>query len=75
MICFIVLLYKCIYIVFLADARRIINAGGFSINQEKVTNVNEVLSDSAHILPNKVSLARVGESYYIICILHLWFDC
>ena len=49
------------------DARRIIEAGGFYINQQRITNANEILTYSVHILPNKVSLARVGKS--ISCIL------
>nr|CAD7439483.1 unnamed protein product [Timema bartmani] len=42
------------------DARRIISAGGFYINQQRATNIDEVLSTTTHILPNNVSLVRVG---------------
>ncbi|CAG2060658.1 unnamed protein product, partial [Timema podura] len=49
------------------DARRIISAGGFYINQQRATNIDEVLSTSTHILPNNVSLVRVGKkNYYIV---------
>ncbi|XP_075221677.1 tyrosine--tRNA ligase, mitochondrial isoform X2 [Lycorma delicatula] len=52
------------------DAKRIISAGGFSINQKKVTNIDEVLSDAVHILPNKISLARVGKRNYWVVKWH-----
>lgn len=48
------------------DATRIIKAGGFYINHQRVMNSNEVLSHSIHILPNKVSLVRVGKKNYWI---------
>ncbi|XP_066259779.1 tyrosine--tRNA ligase, mitochondrial [Euwallacea similis] len=49
------------------DALRIISAGGFSINQRKVTNPSEIVSLNAHVLQNKISLLRVGKrNYYII---------
>lgn len=48
------------------DARRIIKAGGFYINHQRVINSDEVLSHSIHILPNKVSLVRVGKKNYWI---------
>ncbi|RZF32167.1 hypothetical protein LSTR_LSTR004030 [Laodelphax striatellus] len=49
------------------DARRIIAAGGFSINYQKVVNQDELLSDTVHILPNKITLARVGKrNYWVI---------
>lgn len=49
-----------------SDARRIIQAGGFYINHQRVTNVDEVLSPSVHVLPNKVSVVRVGKKNYWI---------
>jgi len=49
------------------DACRIIPAGGFYINHQRITNINEVLTLSIHILPNKISLVRVGKrNYWII---------
>ncbi|GLV44987.1 Tyrosyl-tRNA synthetase mitochondrial [Carabus blaptoides fortunei] len=49
------------------DALRIISAGGFYINNNRVKNVNEVLSPSSHFLPNGITLVRVGKkNYYII---------
>lgn len=49
------------------DAERIIAAGGFYINQKRATNPNEMLVKGVHILPNDVSLFRVGKkNYYIV---------
>lgn len=49
------------------DASRIIPAGGFYINHSKVTNINEVITPGIHILPNKLTLVRVGKkSYHVI---------
>lgn len=45
---------------FIDDAQRIISAGGFYINHQKITNINEIMTLSLHILPNKISLVRVG---------------
>ncbi|XP_050520707.1 tyrosine--tRNA ligase, mitochondrial isoform X2 [Daktulosphaira vitifoliae] len=49
-----------------SDACRIITAGGFYINHQRMTNLNEILTISAHILPNKISLVRVGKRNYWI---------
>ncbi|XP_050671045.1 tyrosine--tRNA ligase, mitochondrial [Leptidea sinapis] len=50
-----------------SDALRIIQAGGFYINHQKVKKVDEVITQAAHILPNLTSLLRVGKrNYYII---------
>ncbi|XP_023288902.1 tyrosine--tRNA ligase, mitochondrial isoform X1 [Orussus abietinus] len=46
------------------DAMRIINAGGFYINHQKITNVNEAITPGIHVLPNKVTLLRVGKKTY-----------
>ncbi|CAL7941958.1 unnamed protein product [Xylocopa violacea] len=46
------------------DARRIIEAGGFYINYQKITNTEEVLVPGIHILSNNVSLVRVGKKTY-----------
>lgn len=49
------------------DATRIIAAGGFSINQNRATNIAEVISSGVHILRNGVTLLRVGKkNYYLI---------
>jgi tyrosyl-tRNA synthetase len=48
------------------DANRIITAGGFYINQKRTTNPAEILSPEIHILPNGVSLFRVGKKNYHI---------
>ncbi|KAI5651747.1 tRNA synthetases class I (W and y) domain-containing protein [Phthorimaea operculella] len=50
-----------------SDAMRIIQAGGFYINHQKIKKIDEVITQSAHILPNLVSLLRVGKkNYYIV---------
>ncbi|CAG5031836.1 unnamed protein product [Parnassius apollo] len=50
-----------------SDAMRIIQAGGFYINHQRIKNINEVITESAHILPNLISLLRVGKrNYYIV---------
>ncbi|XP_045611659.2 tyrosine--tRNA ligase, mitochondrial [Procambarus clarkii] len=49
------------------DARRIIEAGGFYINLARVTMPDLVLIPGVHILPNGLTLARVGKkNYYLI---------
>ncbi|KAI8040133.1 hypothetical protein M5D96_007563 [Drosophila gunungcola] len=59
------------------DAVRIINAGGFYVNQKRVQNIAEVLTTGIHILRNGVSLLRVGKrNFYIIvlaCLLAVAF--
>lgn len=46
---------------------RIIKAGGFYINHQRIQNINEVITESAHILPNLLSLLRVGKrNHYIV---------
>lgn len=49
------------------DAHRIITAGGFYINQQKTMNPSEMLTPDIHILPNGISLFRVGKkNFYIV---------
>lgn len=48
------------------DAERIIKAGGFYINHQRSTNPCEILVNGLHILPNKISLLRVGKKNYWI---------
>ncbi|CAL8074421.1 unnamed protein product [Orchesella dallaii] len=49
------------------NAKRIIKAGGFSLNYRKISNFDEMVVPGIHILPNKISLARVGKrNYYVI---------
>lgn len=49
------------------DANRIITAGGFYINMKKTQNPAEILSPDIHILPNGISIFRVGKkNFYII---------
>lgn len=54
-------------ISFLEDAIRIISAGGFYVNQQRVNNPSEILNLSIHRLQNNVTLLRVGKkNYYIV---------
>ncbi|KAM7296034.1 tyrosine--tRNA ligase, mitochondrial [Ixodes scapularis] len=49
------------------DAVRIISAGGFYINQHRVNAPSHVIVPGVHVLPNKITLARVGKkNYYLI---------
>lgn len=48
------------------DAHRIITAGGFYINQNRTTNPSEILTPGVHILPNGISLFRIGKKNYTI---------
>lgn len=46
------------------DALRIMDAGGFYVNGFRVTNPDEVMVPEQHVLPNKVTLVRVGKKNY-----------
>ncbi|XP_034242641.1 tyrosine--tRNA ligase, mitochondrial [Thrips palmi] len=49
-----------------SDARRIISAGGFTVNYQKSRNPDEVFQVS-HILPSNFSLLRVGKkNFYLV---------
>ncbi|CAH1100266.1 unnamed protein product [Psylliodes chrysocephalus] len=49
------------------DATRIISAGGFYINQQRVNNPSEVINLDVQRLKNNISLLRVGKrNYYIV---------
>ena len=49
------------------DAIRIISAGGFYVNQQRVTNTEELVIHGIHILNNNLMLVRVGKkNYYIV---------
>jgi len=48
------------------DAQRIITAGGFYINHQRITNLNEIVVPGIHILSNNISLLRVGKKTYHI---------
>jgi len=46
---------------------RIISAGGFFINYQRVSSFEEMIVPGIHILPNQLTLARVGKkNYYVI---------
>lgn len=46
--------------LFLGDALKLIKAGAFSINLQKVENPYEVLNRSVHVLPNNIIVVRLG---------------
>jgi tyrosyl-tRNA synthetase len=49
------------------DANRVISAGGFYINMKRSSNPSEVLTPNIHILPNGITLVRVGKrNFYIL---------
>ncbi|XP_055346650.1 tyrosine--tRNA ligase, mitochondrial-like [Paramacrobiotus metropolitanus] len=49
------------------DARRIIDAGGLYINYRRAQNPQQILIPGEHILPNNITLIRVGKkNYYVI---------
>ena len=43
-----------------ADADRIIRAGGVYINQQRVSDPELKVGKAGHILPNHITLVRVG---------------
>jgi tyrosyl-tRNA synthetase len=53
------------------DAQRIISAGGFYINQQRVKNPQEMLTQGVHVWPNGVTLFRVGKKNYHVVRWHL----
>ncbi|XP_025082654.1 tyrosine--tRNA ligase, mitochondrial-like [Pomacea canaliculata] len=51
----------------IVDAERIIKAGGVYFNYQRVTQPDFVLIPGEHILPNNVTLIRIGKkNYYIV---------
>ncbi|XP_025601738.2 tyrosine--tRNA ligase, mitochondrial [Athalia rosae] len=53
------------------NAIRIITAGGFSINHQKIQNFEEIITPGVHILPNNLTMIRVGKKTYHIV---KWLD-
>jgi len=54
-----------------SDALRIINAGGFYVNQTRIQNPDELLVHGVHILTNNMTMVRVGKkNYYIVVWSH-----
>lgn len=49
-----------------SDAVRLIKAGGFYINYERVTDLDQVVKFGSHILPNYITLLRTGKKTYHI---------
>lgn len=50
----------------LSTAGRIIRAGGFHVNGEKITDPTVLFDVEKHILPNDLTLLRVGKKRYFI---------
>ncbi|OQV25441.1 Tyrosine--tRNA ligase, mitochondrial [Hypsibius exemplaris] len=49
------------------DARRVIAAGGVNINFSKMRNPDECLQVGEHVLPNEMTLIRIGKkNYYVV---------
>ncbi|XP_076160626.1 tyrosine--tRNA ligase, mitochondrial isoform X2 [Ptiloglossa arizonensis] len=48
------------------EAKRIISSGGFYVNYQKITNIDEIVVPGVHILSNNVTLLRVGKKSYFI---------
>ena len=46
--------------------QKFIESGGFYINQCRRTNIDEVIIAGDHILPNDMSLVRIGKKNYIM---------
>ncbi|XP_013094924.2 tyrosine--tRNA ligase, mitochondrial-like isoform X1 [Biomphalaria glabrata] len=53
------------------DIERIIKSGGVYINQQRITEPNHVLRDGQHILPNHITLVRVGKKNFYVVRWHL----
>jgi tyrosyl-tRNA synthetase len=53
----------------IADAQKKIKAGGFYLNNQRVTNVKQTIEE-ADLIDGKVCVLRVGKSsYYLIQVL------
>lgn len=51
----------------LADATRIISAGGFYVNQKRCQNISEVITNGVHVLKNGITILRVGKrNFYVV---------
>ena len=48
------------------SAQDVIQTGGFSVNQVKRTNVDQVILPGDHILDNQLSLVKIGKKNYVI---------
>ena len=48
------------------DAVRIINAGGFYINYQRVSDFNDLITAEKHVLPNHITLLRTGKKTYFV---------
>ncbi|XP_046414786.1 tyrosine--tRNA ligase, mitochondrial [Neodiprion virginianus] len=49
------------------NAIRIITAGGFYINHQRIQNIEEIITPGVHIMPNNLTMIRVGKkTYYIV---------
>lgn len=58
---------KTILSILTGEATRYINQGGLYINQNRCTNIAEIITPTVHILANNYTLLRTGSrNYYII---------
>ncbi len=49
------------------DAQKVIAEGGFYVNQVRRQNTEEIVMPGTHILPNNMTIVRVGKrNYYIV---------
>ena len=48
------------------EAVKMVSGGGFYINQQRASNIDEMLMPNIHILANNVSLIRIGKRNYIV---------
>ena len=48
------------------NAQKIIESGGFYVNQCRRTNIDELIIAGDHILSNDMSLIRIGKKNYVI---------
>ncbi|KAH9503993.1 hypothetical protein Btru_067507 [Bulinus truncatus] len=53
------------------DAERIIRGGGLYINQQRIAEPDHVLRDGQHILPNDLTLVRVGKKNFYLVRWHM----
>ena len=50
------------------DAVRVIGAGGVYINGSRVTDTQLLISPDEHVLPNNLTMLRIGSFFTVCCI-------
>jgi hypothetical protein len=59
----------CFFFYLIADAQKKIKAGGFYLNNQRITNVKQTIEE-ADLIDGKVCVLRVGKSsYYLIQVV------